>query len=130
MELKIELDAERVHREVVEKLVAHFIYELKNEVTTTLRKNILVGVREKVEELTQAFLDTEVFPDGRMFVEHVREMLQKKAQHSERPRIMETVEAGAYNAAMDIFKKELLTHHEAFKKKLVETLLSFIRVDA
>lgn len=128
--MKIEIeeaDLERIHREVVEKLVGLMYSGVKDEVAQRIKKDLLINeVREQARYHTQEIVTDMVLPDGRSFKQYVGDLLTVggAGAYRERSRITGLIDETARQEARKIWDEIFVAHLPAMKEQLRQELLN------
>lgn len=90
--MQIELDTERIHREVVERITTSLYYDAKEAVLTVVKNEVRAALQAKAREEATTIIAAMRLPDGRTFREYVEGLLTKTQQYSQRPRLLDVVD--------------------------------------
>jgi hypothetical protein len=123
MKIEIELDVERIHKEVVERLVAILTYEAKILVDSTVKALIISEIRTQTQQQARDIIAALELPDGRTFKQYIVDLLTKPAPYSERPKILEYVERTAVNEAQGWWKAVFEQHMPALKESMLKHMM-------
>lgn len=127
--IEIELDVERIHREVVENLTNMLHYDAKLQMQHLVKAHILAEVMGKVHELTAEILATLVMPDGRSFKEFVLEKIQgvrrpEDQAFDRKSRIETAIDSAIYNLSNMWWREMVQPHLDIIKPRIQEEFVN------
>jgi hypothetical protein len=133
MKIEIDIDAERIHRDVVDRIVAWAASEIKDEVQRLVKASILSELREQAKGHVRDILVEFVLPDGRSFKNYITDLLTKPGAYQERPRLMELAATSVRDYGKqwwtEIFEQHMPDLKESLRKQLMDTTLdAFIQI--
>jgi hypothetical protein len=125
--MEIEIDNERVHREVVDKLVVALHHDCKVIVEEAVKGAFLVELRKRAVEHFKQIVDTATFFDGKTFQQYVELLVTKPSVAGVgrygRPRLMDHIERHITSTLDDVVRDVVKPYVDSVKQKLVETVL-------
>lgn len=128
MKIEIELDVERIHKEVVDRLVTLLQYEAKSVVDSTVKALIISEIRTQTQQQARDIIAALELPDGRTFKQYIVDLLTKPAPYAERPKILDMVERTAYQEAKvwwsEVFEQHMPNVKELILKHMMDMTLS------
>jgi len=128
MKIEIELDVERVHKEVVDRIVALLTYEAKSVVDSTIKALIISEIRTQTQQQARAIIAALELPDGRTFKQYTVDLLTKPAPYAERPKILDLIERTANQEAKvwwsEVFEQHMPNLKEAILNHLMNNISS------
>jgi len=134
MKLEVEIDAERIHREVVQSVTAWAYSEVKDEVQRLVKATIVTQLKEQAKVHAAEILKEYVLPDGRTFKQYVEDLILKPSgPFNERPKLLamaaDTVSSYCKQWWQEIFIDHMPAMKESLRKQLLDTTLdTFIQV--
>ncbi len=125
--VNVEIDEDRVYRELVEKLADRMGLQLRDklerEMYAAVRGEVLAALRKKTEEVLVNY----TLPDGRSVRDVVNKLLLVTGGHyDDRVAVVRTVERTVVNEAERIIREEVAPHatrvREEIKARIVSAL--------
>lgn len=109
--VNIEIDEERLYRELVEKLAERMTYQLKNKLEmdmyASVRAEVVAALRKKAEEVLVDF----TLPDGRSVRDVVNQLLLiKGGTYDDRIAVIRSVDRIVATEAERIVREEVAPH--------------------
>lgn len=123
--MEIEIDKERVHREVVEKLAATLLYDCRRLVEETVKGVFSAELRKQAVEHFKQIIGTATFFDGKTFQQYVELLVTKPngVSWQNRPRLMEHIERHVSSTLDNVVRDVVKPYVDSVKQKLVEAAL-------
>lgn len=117
--VNVEIDEDRVYRELVEKLADRMVFQLRekleNEMYLAVRWEVLVALRKKTEEVLVDF----TLPDGRSVRDVVTQLLLIKGNHyDDRAAVLRTVQKAVAAEAERIIREEVAPHAAKVREEI------------
>lgn len=117
--VSIEIDEERVYRELVEKLAEKMTYQLGNKLEkdmyVSVRAMVLDALRKKAEEVLVNY----VMPDGRSVRDVVNQLLLiKGGQYDDRIAVVRSVDRIVATEAERIIREEVAPHAAKVREEI------------
>jgi hypothetical protein len=117
MKIEIEVDAERIHKDIVKELVDRLRpevgYKIDQAMKGAIMAELLIELRKQVAER----LPQMAFGDGRTFGQYIQELLERKhhGDYKERTRLVQIVEDRIYNEAHTLFAEIVKPYVKEFR---------------
>lgn len=125
MKIEIELDAERIHRDVVDQLYRSLSVDLSQKIDQAMKGAVMAELATELRKQVAERLPLMTFGDGRTFGQYIQELLERKSRGDwrERGRIVQLVEDLVINEAHTLFQKVMEPHIQEFRKGLAKKIV-------
>ena len=122
----VEVDKERVFREVVDRLVQAFYGDCKIYVHDVIKAQFTAAMRALAKKHFAEIFETLTFADGKTFRQYLEDLMTKPHGRSfpQRPRLGELLDHFVYNHATQLFHEIIEPHLADVKKRLIEAAVS------
>jgi len=118
----VEVDKERVFREVVDRLVQTLYSDCKTYVHDTIKAQYTAEMRALAKKHFAEIFETLTFSDGRTFRQYLEDLMTKPrtVAFRDRPRLAELLDNFVYSHATQLFHEIIEPHLADVKKRLLE----------
>lgn len=125
--VNVEIDEDRVYRELVEKLADRMVFQLREklekEMYAAVRWEVLAALRKKTEEVLVDF----TLPDGRSVRDVVVQLLLIKGNHyDDRAAVLRSVQQAVVTEAERIIQEEVAPHAAKVREEIKARIASAI----
>ena len=130
MKIEIEVDVERIHRDIVKEMVSRLHYDLGHKIDQVMKGAIMAELLIELRKQVAERLPQMTFGDGRTFGQYIQELLERKRRvdNRERTRLAQIVDDRIYNEAHTLFAEIVKPYVQQFRdglaKKVTDDVIS------